>query len=67
MRWHQEELFKGLREGLKLMKTNETIKFIFPSQMAYGYYGDDNKIGRNTPIISEVTITHNNSNLIVNQ
>src|SRR5690606_21530307 len=47
----QEELFKGLREGLKLMKASETIKFIFPSQMAYGYYGDDNKIGRNTPII----------------
>ncbi|MGB1313260.1 MAG: gliding motility-associated peptidyl-prolyl isomerase GldI [Bizionia paragorgiae] len=52
----QEELFKGLREGLKLMKAEETIKFIFPSQMAYGYYGDDNKIGRNTPIVCEVTI-----------
>ncbi|MBQ0769499.1 MAG: gliding motility-associated peptidyl-prolyl isomerase GldI [Bizionia sp.] len=52
----QEELFKGLRSGLKLMKPNETIKFIFPSQMAYGYYGDDNKIGRNTPIVCEVTI-----------
>lgn len=25
----QEELFKGLRAGLKLMKANETIKFIF--------------------------------------
>lgn len=52
----QEELFKGLRSGLKLMKVNETIKFIFPSQMAYGYYGDDNKIGRNTPIVCQVTI-----------
>ncbi|TYB70491.1 gliding motility-associated peptidyl-prolyl isomerase GldI [Bizionia gelidisalsuginis] len=52
----QEELFKGLRTGLKLMKATETIKFIFPSQMAYGYYGDDNKIGRNLPIVCEVTI-----------
>lgn len=52
----QEELFKGLRSGLKLMKANETMKFIFPSQMAYGYYGDDNKIGRNTPIVCQVTI-----------
>ena len=52
----QEELFAGLREGLKLMKQNETIKFIFPSQLAYGYYGDYNKIGSNTPLIYEVTV-----------
>ena len=52
----QEELFTGLREGLKLMKAGETFTFIFPSQKAYGYYGDENKIGRNTPIISTVTV-----------
>jgi len=52
----QEELFTGLREGLKLMKAGETYTFIFPSQKAYGYYGDENKIGRNTPLISQVTI-----------
>ena len=52
----QEELFAGLREGLKLMKENETIIFIFPSQLAYGYYGDNNKIGSNTPLIYEVTV-----------
>lgn len=52
----QEELFAGLREGLKLMKENETITFIFPSQLAYGYYGDNNKIGSNTPLIYEVTV-----------
>ncbi|WP_034059676.1 gliding motility-associated peptidyl-prolyl isomerase GldI [Lacinutrix jangbogonensis] len=52
----QEELFTGLREGLKLMKAGETYTFIFPSQKAYGYYGDENRIGRNTPIISTVTI-----------
>ncbi|WP_248722255.1 gliding motility-associated peptidyl-prolyl isomerase GldI [Seonamhaeicola sp. ML3] len=52
----QQELFTGLREGLKLMKTGETITFLFPSQKAYGYYGDNNKIGTNVPLICEVTV-----------
>ena len=52
----QEELFTGLREGLKLMKAGETVTFLFPSQQAYGYYGDENKIGTNIPIISKVTV-----------
>ena len=52
----KELLFTGLREGLKLLKTGETATFLFPSQKAFGYYGDENKIGRNTPIICEVTI-----------
>ena len=52
----KQELFTGLREGLKLMKTGETVTFLFPSQKAYGYYGDENKIGRNVPLICEVTL-----------
>ncbi|WP_100612354.1 gliding motility-associated peptidyl-prolyl isomerase GldI [Confluentibacter lentus] len=52
----KEELFTGLREGLKLMKTGETVTFLFPSQKAYGYYGDLNKIGTNIPLICEVTV-----------
>ncbi len=52
----QEELFSGLREGIKLMKTGETVTFLFPSQKAYGYYGDTNRIGTNIPIICKVTI-----------
>lgn len=52
----KEELFTGLREGLKLMKPEERITFIFPSQKAFGYYGDDNKIGTNVPLICEVTL-----------
>jgi len=52
----QEELFSGLREGLKLMKARETITFLFPSDKAYGYYGDENKIGTNIPLICRVTI-----------
>lgn len=52
----QEELFSGLREGLKLMKTGEEITFIFPSQMAYGFIGDNNRIGINVPIVCNVTL-----------
>ena len=52
----QEELFSGLREGIKVMRKGEKITFIFPSQMAYGYYGDDNKIDANTPLICEVIV-----------
>jgi len=52
----QKELFKGLREGLKLMKVGETVTFLFPSQLAYGYYGDRNRIGTNVPLVCEVTI-----------
>ena len=54
----KEELFTGLREGLKLMKPSESVTFIFPSQIAYGYYGDDNKIGTNVPLICEVTLNN---------
>ena len=52
----QQELFSGLREGLKIMKAGEQITFIFPSLKAYGYYGDEKRIGSNTPIISQVTV-----------
>jgi len=52
----QEDIFFGLREGLKLMKAGETVTFLFPSYQAYGYYGDNNKIGTNIPLISEVTL-----------
>ena len=61
----QEELFSGLREGLKLMHEGETVTFLFPSHKAYGYYGDKNRIGTNLPILSTVTlysITSNNNN-----
>lgn len=54
----KQEVFLGLRESLKLLKTGETATFIYPSQMAYGYYGDENKIGTNVPLICEITINH---------
>jgi len=52
----QQELFSGLREGLKLMKAGETVTFLFPSQKAYGYYGDTMNIGTSVPLICQVTV-----------
>lgn len=54
----KQELFTGLREGLKLMRPGETATFLFPSQKAYGYYGDENKIGTSVPLICEVTVNN---------
>jgi gliding motility-associated peptidyl-prolyl isomerase len=52
----KQELFPGLRNSIKLLKENETATFFFPSSLAYGYHGDDNKIGHNIPLKSTITI-----------
>lgn len=49
-------IFKGLREGLKLMQVNDEVIFYFPSYTAYGFYGDENRIGLNIPIKSRVKL-----------
>ncbi len=49
-------IFKGLREGLKLMQVNDEVIFYFPSYTAYGFYGDENRIGLHTPIKSRVKL-----------
>ncbi len=59
----QEKLFSGLREGLKLMSAGETVTFLFPSQKAFGYYGDTDKIGTNIPIICNVTVNSITKNI----
>lgn len=55
-------IFKGMREGLKLMQAGESAVFYFPSYMGYGYYGDENKIGTNVPFKSEVILISINKN-----
>ncbi|NAS29846.1 gliding motility-associated peptidyl-prolyl isomerase GldI [Flavobacteriaceae bacterium R38] len=50
------ELFPGLRTAVKLIKEGETMTFVFPSALAHGYHGDNNKIGTNVPIICTVTL-----------
>lgn len=58
----KENIFSGLRQGLKLMKVNETVTFLFPSHKVYGYYGDNQRIGKNTPVKSIVTLNKINTN-----
>ncbi len=52
----KQEIMVGLRHAVKLMHQGETISFIFPSHMAYGYLGDKAKIGTNVPLICKVTL-----------
>ena len=52
----REEIFKGLRLGVKILKEGEHVTFLFPSHLAFGYHGDNDKIGPNVPIKSNVTI-----------
>lgn len=52
----KQEIMVGLRHAVKLMHKGETISFIFPSHMAYGYLGDKEKIGVNVPLICKVTL-----------
>jgi len=52
----KQELFQGLRDAIKLLKENEKATFLFPSSIAYGYHGDDNKIGTNVPLKSTISI-----------
>jgi gliding motility-associated peptidyl-prolyl isomerase len=53
----KQEIMIGLRDGIKLMRKNEKVSFLFPSHIAYGYLGDKNRIGSNVPIICTVTLT----------
>ncbi|MEM8929068.1 MAG: gliding motility-associated peptidyl-prolyl isomerase GldI [Bacteroidota bacterium] len=52
----KSQLFPGLRNGIKLLQKGEKATFVFPSGQAYGYKGDNNKIGPNIPIKSSVKI-----------
>jgi gliding motility-associated peptidyl-prolyl isomerase len=52
----KQDIMMGLRDGIKLMHKNETVTFLFPSHIAYGYHGDNNKIGTNESLICTVTL-----------
>jgi gliding motility-associated peptidyl-prolyl isomerase len=52
----KQEIMIGLRDGIKLMHKNETVNFLFPSHMGYGYHGDNKKIGVNQPLLCTVTL-----------
>ncbi|MFK8281984.1 gliding motility-associated peptidyl-prolyl isomerase GldI [Capnocytophaga cynodegmi] len=52
----KEELFLGLRSALKILKEGESGVFFFPSEIAYGYRGDKDKIENNQPIIAKIQV-----------
>ncbi|MFZ0598200.1 MAG: gliding motility-associated peptidyl-prolyl isomerase GldI, partial [Flavobacterium sp.] len=41
---------------IKMMHKNEIVTFLFPSHIAYGYHGDNKKIGTNQSLICTVTL-----------
>ena len=54
----KQNIMTGLRDGIKLMHKNEKVTFLFPSHIAYGYHGDNKKIGTNQPLVCTVSL-HN--------
>lgn len=54
----KQNIMMGLRHGIKLMKKTEKVTFLFPSHIAFGYHGDNNKIGTNEPLICTVTLNN---------
>jgi len=52
----KQNIMMGLRDGIKLMRKNEKVTFLFPSHMAFGYRGDLKRINTNQPIICTVTL-----------
>ncbi|MBK9224310.1 MAG: gliding motility-associated peptidyl-prolyl isomerase GldI [Flavobacterium sp.] len=52
----EQKMIMGLRHGLKLMRKKETVTFLFPSHMGYGYHGDNRRIGHNQPLMYTVTL-----------
>jgi gliding motility-associated peptidyl-prolyl isomerase len=52
----KQELFPGLRYAVKLLKKGEAATFLFPSALAYGYHGDDDRIGPNVPLKATLEI-----------
>lgn len=52
----KQNIMMGLRHGIKMMHRKEKINFLFTSHLAYGYHGDNKKIGTNRPLLCIVTL-----------
>ena len=46
----KDNILPALREGIRLMRQNEIVVFLFPSYLCYGYQGDGNKVGASQPL-----------------
>ncbi len=51
-----ENYFRGFREAIKLLKEQEEAWFFFPSNAAYSFHGDENRIGQNIPLKVKINI-----------
>ncbi len=52
----KQNIMTGLSDGIKLMRKNETVKFLFTSNNGFGYHGDNDKISTNESLICTVTL-----------
>ncbi|MHC5354668.1 FKBP-type peptidyl-prolyl cis-trans isomerase [Myroides sp. LJL115] len=52
----KEEILPVLRQSLKFMKQKEVIKVLVPSELAYSYLGDTNKISKNQPLLFTIVL-----------
>ena len=46
----KDNILPALREGIRIMRPNEIVVFLFPSYLCYGYQGDGNKVGVSQPL-----------------
>jgi len=49
-----QELINGVREGLKLTKSKESMRLLLPSVLAFGYRGVPGVIEPNTPVLVDL-------------
>lgn len=52
----RQQLFPGLQNAVKLLNINEKATFLFPSDQAYGYQGDNKAIAPLTPLRASVEL-----------
>ncbi|MCK5815544.1 MAG: gliding motility-associated peptidyl-prolyl isomerase GldI [Flavobacteriaceae bacterium] len=52
----KENLESGLQDGLKIMREQDEIMFLFPSYKAFGILGDKEKVGMNQSLIYKVKL-----------
>jgi gliding motility-associated peptidyl-prolyl isomerase len=59
----KQNIMVGLRDGIKLMSKGDQVTFLFPSHVAFGYHGDNNKIGTNQPLICVISLNDIKKNI----
>ena len=52
----KEDVELGVQAGVKLMKKEEDVVFVFPSFNAFGLLGDKEEVGMNKPLIYRIQL-----------